>query len=281
MKRTKQSKNKNSDNNKHIVVCGDSFAVGIGCRDLINEPFGSLVAAELNRPLINLAKGSSTNMSIFLQMQYVADKLADTTEIALIGNTSYDRVEWFPLDTDFDNKAEITNEMVNYHQYPPYAPHSYLQTLPMPMENDPDYTGKMFTENYMGVIDYWQTFGKKRTKPYSDYYKRFDNEPKQRMKTLYDFAATIHEPRINRIYSIGVLAMGHQRLKRAGIKHLIFSHEVEAYEKYIDRENLVDISWGQLSVDYPDDLPSWHTSAQGQRIAYEKVMNKLKENGWV
>jgi hypothetical protein len=287
MKRTKPStsKNKNSDTSKKIVVCGDSFAVGIGCRDLINEPFGSLVAKELNRPLVNLAKGSSTNLSIFLQMQYVADKLADTTEIALIGNTSYDRVEWFPLDTDFETNShragELTNEMVNYHQYPPYGPHSYWQTLPNPMADDPDYTGKMFTENYMGVIDYWQTFGKKRTKPYSDYYKRFDNEPKQRMKTLYDFAVSVHEPRINRIYSIGVLAMGHQRLKQAGIKHLIFSHEVEKYSQYIDPVNLVNVNWGQLSLDYPDDIPSWHTSAEGQRVVYETVMKKLKENGWV
>jgi hypothetical protein len=283
MKRIKQNikQNKIVNNSKKIVVCGDSFAVGIGCRDLINEPFGSLVAKELNRPLLNLAKGSSTNMSIFLQMQYVADKLADTTEIALIGNTSYDRVEWFPLDADFNNKAEITNEMVNYHQYPPYGPNSYWQTLPNPMADDPDYTGQMYTENYMGVIDYWQTFGRKRNKPYSDYYKRFDNEPKQRMKTLYDFAVTVHEPRINRIYSIGVLAMGHQRLKRAGIKHLIFTHEPEAYAKYIDPENLVNVSWGQLSLDYPDDIPSWHTSAEGQRVVYETVMKKLKENGWV
>lgn len=282
MKRIKQNTKQNKIvNDKKIVVCGDSFAVGIGCRDLINEPFGSLVAKELNRPLLNLAKGSSTNMSIFLQMQYVADKLADTTEIALIGNTSYDRVEWFPLDTDFDGRGEITNEMVNYHQYPPYGPNSYWQTIPNPMADDPDYTGKMFTENYMGVIDYWQVFGRKRNKPYSDYYKRFDNEPKQRMKTLYDFAVTVHEPRINRIYSIGVLAMGHQRLKQAGIKHLIFSHEVEKYAQYIDPINLVNVNWGQLSLDYPDDIPSWHTSAKGQHVVYETVMKKLKENGWV
>ena len=81
MKKTKPvtSKTKIVSDNKRVVVCGDSFAVGIGCRDLINEPFGSLVARELKRPLFNLAKGSSTNLSIFLQMQYVADKLADTT----------------------------------------------------------------------------------------------------------------------------------------------------------------------------------------------------------
>lgn len=269
--------------NKKLIVCGDSFAAGIGCHDLLNEPVGSLVAAELGLGLINLAKGSSTNLSIFLQMQYVADKLQDQAELVLVGNTSYDRVEWFPLDAELNGSGNITNEMVNYHQYPPYMENSYHVhgkniTLPNPMGEDPDYTGTMYTENYMGVIDFWETYGSKRKE--SSYYQRFADEPLSRMKTLYEFATTVHEPRINRIYSIGVLAMGHQRLKRAGIKHLIFSHEVEAYAQYIDRENLVDISWGQLSLDYPDDLPSWHTSAEGHAVARDSVMLKLKENGW-
>lgn len=269
--------------NKKLIVCGDSYAAGIGCHDLLNEPVGSLVAEELGLGLINLAKGSSTNLSIFLQMQYVADKLADQADLVLVGNTSYDRVEWFPYDTDLSGVGDITNEMVNYHQYPPYMEFSYHVngknvTLPNPMANDDNYTGTMYTENYMGVIDFWESYGSK--KKASTYYQRFEDEPLKRMKTLYDFATTIHEPRINRIYSIGVLAMGHQRLKRAGIKHLIFSQEVEAYAKYIDRENLVDISWGQLSLDYPDDLPSYHTSAEGHKVARDKVLAKLKENRW-
>ena len=70
-------------------------------------------------------------------------------------------------------------------------------------------------------------------------------------------------------------------LKRAGVNHLIFTQEVDAYAKYIDRENLVDISWGQLSLDYPDDLPSYHTSAEGHRVARDTVMDKLKQNGWI
>jgi len=43
----------------------------------------------------------------------------------------------------------------------------------------------------------------------------------------------------------------------------------------------VDISWGQLSLDYPDDLPTWHTNAEGHCVARDKVMAKLKENGWI
>lgn len=270
--------------NKKIIVCGDSFAAGIGCHDLTTEPVGSLLSTKLQMPLINLAKGSSTNFSIFLQTQYVVDKLADQAGIVLVGNTSYDRVEWFPWDQEFKGPGELCNEMVNYHQYPPYMENSYNVhgkniTMPMPMAADPDYTGEMFTENYMGVIDYWETYGKRNLQ--SDYYKRFSTEPRSRMKTLYDFATTVHEPRINRIYSIAVLALGHQLLKRAGIPHLIFSHEPEAYAKYIDTENIVSVDWGQLSLKYPDDLPSWHTSAKGHQVAYKTVLKKIKQNGWI
>ena len=52
---------------KKIVICGDSFNIGIGCRDLANEPYGQLLSKELGIPIINLAKGSSTNLSIYLQ----------------------------------------------------------------------------------------------------------------------------------------------------------------------------------------------------------------------
>lgn len=268
---------------KNIVMCGDSFAAGIGCHDLTSEPVVTLVAKELNKPWQNLAKGSSTNLSIFLQAKYAVEELKDTTDLVLIGNTSYDRVEWFPEGTVFPNR-EISMLDVNYHDYPPFMPCSYvvdgdgIDGREHPMQHRDDYRGQMITENYMGVIDYWQNFASQDQ--CSDYYKRFANEPKSKMQALYNFSAMVHEPRINRIYSIGVLTMAHNILKKNGINHLIFTQEPNAYANYIDRENLVEISWGQLSLDYPDDLGTYHTSAEGHRVAAEAVMAKLKENGW-
>lgn len=261
---------------KSLTICGDSFNIGIGCRDLINEPYGILLSRCLNKPLINLAKGSSTNLSIFLQAKYAIEKL--DTDLVLVSPTSYDRVEWFPLDYEFPDR-ELSLTDVNYHEYPPYGSGTYMQQLPNPMNNDKEYTGSMFTENYRGVIDYWETFASKNKDP-GEYYKKFQNESNVRIKALYDFATTVHEPRINRLYTIGMMTMAHQLLKSAGIKHLILTHEVAEYSKFIDQTNIVDFSWGQLSLDYPDDLPSWHTSAQGHVKAAEIVMTRLKENGW-
>jgi hypothetical protein len=262
---------------KKLIICGDSFNIGIGCIDLHTEPYGVLLANNLERELFNLAKGSSTNLSIYLQAEYAVKNIASEDDIVLVSHTSYDRVDWFPMDYKFGH--EITNVDVNYHQYPPYRAETYHQVLDKhPMQDDPLYKGGMFTENYMGVIDFWETF--RKDDKYSGYYARFQNEPKERMKTLYDFATTIHDPRINRLQSIGVMTMAHQLLKKHNIKHLMLTQEPEEYAKYMDEENLVRLSWGELSVKYPDEIKTWHTGPDGHNEAYNIVLTKLKENGW-
>ena len=265
-----------------LTICGDSFNIGIGCHDLANEPYGSLLSRQLDKPLINLAKGSGTNLSIYLQAKYAVDKL--DTDLVIVSPTSYDRIDWFPLDYEFDHRGYINLTDVNYHQYPPYGQGTYhaggnMLQLDNPMASDPQYRGGMFTENLNGITNYWETIIKQNIDG-GDYFSKFQNEDIRRIKALYDYARYIHEPRLNRIHSIGMMTMAHQLLKNKGIRHLILTHEVEFYSQYIDSTNLLDFSWGQLSLDYPDDLPSWHASAEGHKRAAEIVMARLKENGW-
>lgn len=268
---------------KSIAICGDSFNIGIGCRNLATEPYGQLLGKELNKSIINLAKGSSTNFSIYLQTKYLVENLADNLDLVIVSHTSYDRVDWFPLDYKFTNN-EITNTDVNYHQYPPYGEHTYhvgdqMVQLDHPMKNDTRYNGSMYTENLMGVIDYWETFRSKDKD--SSYYARFKNEPKERTKTLYDYGISIHENRINRIHSIGLMSLAHQLLKRANVNHLILTDEPEYYTKFMDSVNICKLSWGQLSLEYPDDLRTLHTGAEGHKKAFDIILTKLKENNWV
>ena len=136
---------------KNLVVCGDSFSVGIGCHDLHNEPYGSLLAKKLGLNLINLAKGSSTNLSISLQVKHAVDNIPDI-ELLIVGNTCYHRTEWFPEHAREDREANNLN--VNYHQYPPYGEGTYPYLLEHPMKDDSRYRGEMLTENWYGVIDY-------------------------------------------------------------------------------------------------------------------------------
>jgi hypothetical protein len=91
----------------------------------------------------------------------------------------------------------------------------------------------------------------------------------------------IHEDSIDRIKSIGLITMAHQLLKRANVKHLILTHEVAYYSKFIDIQNLVNLSWAILCKTYPDDLPTLHTSNEGHVVAFNTVLAKFKEKNWV
>jgi hypothetical protein len=268
---------------KQIAICGDSFSVGIGCRDLINEPYGQLLGKHLKRPVVNLAKGSSTHLSILLQAKYVADVWKDNIEFCFVGNTGYDRVDWFPLKAEYNTQKDnpiLSNLDVNYHQYPPYGEYTYITQLPNPMGNEPGYKGNMLTENIRGVIEYWENYiGKNRD--CGHYYQKFVDEPNERIKTLYDYGINLMDIRITRMQSAALMTMAHNILNKAGIKHLIFSHEIDFYECSIDRKNLLYVDWGQLSLQYPDNLPSMHCNEIGQKIVYQDIINKLQENNWI
>ena len=66
---------------KNLVICGCPFARGIGCVDLNKLPFGILLSEKLNLNHISLAKGSSSNFSIYLQAKYAVEKIKDVDEL--------------------------------------------------------------------------------------------------------------------------------------------------------------------------------------------------------
>lgn len=261
----------------NIVVCGDSFSIGIGCHDLHNEPFGSLLAKNYSKKLFNYAKGSSTNLSIFLQVKYALENL-NNIDLLCIGVTSYNRVDWFPEDIDLkDGQLKLTN--VNYHQYPPYGKDTYAYLLENPMKNDPRYRGEMLTENFYGVVDYVDNIlsGKRGA---GDYFAKFKGERPERMKLLREYYAEIFDEKIQRYFDIGIITMAHNLLKSKGINHLILTYDSE-FTQFIPRENLVNVDWYKLSSKFPDDLGTLHTSAEGQRVVYETIIKKVEQNGWL
>ena len=139
---------------KKLVVCGDSFAKGIGCRNLETEPYGSLVAKSLGLELVNIAKGSSTNYSIFAQVLYAIENI-DDIDMILVTSTSYDRVEWFKHNENptKHQKEYLTNYDINYHEYPPYMPNSYTEKIEgeQHIMSEDLYNGNVFTENLLGI----------------------------------------------------------------------------------------------------------------------------------
>ncbi len=257
-----------------LVICGDSFSIGIGCHDLHNEPYGSLLSKKLNKELINLAKGSSTNLSIALQVEYAIRKIKNI-DLLIVGTTCYHRTEWFPEDTN--TLIPLNNENVNYHQYPPYGYMTYPYLLDYPMNNDIDYRGEMFTENYHGIIDYVDNILNKNITE-SGYFKKFKKEDDKKMRLLKDYYLYFYDGRIQKQYDIGQIVMSHNLLKYNKIPHIILNDNVDDLKSYIPNENLLNINWGEMSKKYPDDLKTLHTSHEGHKIVYETILMKLSNN---
>ena len=73
-----------------------------------------------------------------------------------------------------------------------------------------------------------------------------------------------------------MINLAHSLLKENNINHLILTED-SYYEKIIPKENLVNVSWGELSKKYPDSLKTLHTGETGHKIVYEKIIAKLKD----
>ena len=266
---------------RRLIVCGDSFNIGIGCQDLTTQPYGTLLAKQLGIPLINLAKGSSTNLSIWLQVKYAVENLnATSDDLVLVNETSSERINWFPDDYTETYKP-ISNLDVNYHQYPPYGAHSYHQILDQhPMQQDPEYTGKMFTENMRGVVDYLDNFVSRGIDQRGQYYDRLTKEPLLKLKLIKDFYLSVYNERLSQIQSQSLMTMCHALLKNKGIKHVMLIPNTEAYKDLINAENIMRLSWGEITLKYPDQLPSGHADENGHIEAFNFILAKLKMNGW-
>jgi len=256
---------------KNIVVCGDSFSVGIGCYNLKTEPYGSLLANHFDKNLINLAKGSSSNFSIFLQAKYAVQNIKDI-DFVCVAITSYNRTEWFPENEHHSKHWELNNTDVNYHQYPPYGRDTYPMILRNPLQSDKSYNGKMFTENYLGIVDYVDNVLDKGLD--LNYFTKFKNERPERMRLLKNYFLEIFDESIQRQYDIGMITLAHTLLKNAGIKHYILTWDTE-FKRYIPRENLIWVDWGELSKKYPDEMGSYHTSEIGHKLVFETIIEKI------
>ena len=272
-----------AESTNRIIVCGDSFNIGIGCRNLDTEPYGSLLAAKLNRPLINLAKGSSTNLSIWLQVQYAVEELhANSSDIVLVNETSSNRFNWFPEGQEVKYRP-VTNLDVNYHDYPPYGPGSYVAHIldKHPLQYHPRYNGTMITENIAGVIDYLDTFVANGLDQRGSYYNRLVDEPVAKLKIIRDFFGSVYNEQLSQSQSQAFMTMAATRLSNAGVKHVMLLPWVELYKDLVKEENKMQLSWGEITLKYPDEVNTGHASEQGHILAYEMIMNKLQQNGWI
>ena len=100
------------------------------------------------------------------------------------------------------------------------------------------------------------------------------------MKILYDWGIHIMNPAIERLKGISNMVLAHTILRSTNIKHLLLTNEPHEYNKYMPKENIAQVDWGKLSNDFPDDLPSLHTSPEGHKIVAYTILKKFEQNGW-
>lgn len=254
---------------KNLAICGDSFNIGIGCEDLRNEPYGSLLAKKYGANLFNFAKGSSSNFGIFLQIKYAIENVKDL-DFVCVSVTSYDRTEWFPDDFETQHNMELKNSDVNYHEYPPYHIDSYPTILDNPMKNDPNYTGKMLTESYSSIFHYLDNMSMR-------YYTRLSGERIDKVKLIKDYYLNVFDVSIKRQYDIGLIVMSHLLLAKNNIPHLII-HSDNDFPQFVPEKNLLFLHWGDLCAKFPDKIGSYHTSPEGHMEIYDMIIKKLEND---
>ena len=261
--------------NKKLVICGDSFNYGIGCVDLDKSPYGVLTAKHFGWDLIRLARGSASNYTIYLQGMFAAD-MVERPHLIILGQTSYDRIEWF---SEKKPKHFYTHSLynLNYHEYPPHhEAQGPYHTEPMDyhLRTDPKYAPYMLSEQIGGVDHCLET---RRTNFVSGYYKRLETEPTEKLKLIVDHYLQINDHSIKKNYDIGMLFQAYSYIKRKGLNCIIMTEDVDTFAKYMDRDDLLYQSWGQMAIKYPDSVGSMHASEEGHFITSNNLIEKIKE----
>lgn len=259
-------------NKRKLVVCGDSFSVGIGCTNMLEQAYGVLVANELNLDLITLARGSASNYAIYLQAQ-MASMLEETPELVIIGQTSFDRVEWVAEGNDQAWNHTLYN--LNYHQYPPHhftQPH-HAGPLPFFLKDNPCYNPYLLSEQ-VGAIDDCLSIRKKGQN--TGYYKRLSTESDEKLKLIRDYYVRIFDPGIKRDYDNGLIVQAYTLLRKKNIRVLILSCDLKMKD-LINEEDLLWQDWGKISAMYPDTIGSMHCSHLGHEDTAFRILDKLKK----
>lgn len=259
---------------KILVVCGDSFNYGIGCLNLDTEPYGPRVANYFNYDLIRLARGSASNYIIYLQSKFAID-IQPKPHLIIIGTTSIDRIEWVAENKRIENTPKL--EQVNYHLYPPHyhTPPGHDKPMNFYLKDSPNYSPAILSEQVIAFSDY-QNVLKGIKKGLYDYYTRLHTEPLEKIKLIEDYYMQIFNTNIKRDYDRGVIMMGYHAVKKAGIKCIICSNDIEFKNLVEKEEEFFNADWGRLVAAYPDLTGSMHTSGDGHKDLADRLIDHIK-----
>jgi len=265
-------------NKEKIVVCGDSFNVGIGLVDMEKQRYGQLVADKLEYDLVVLARGSASNYAVFLQGVY-ASKMLSKPKCVILCVTSYDRIEW--LEDEFQKHITLDLSHLNYHQYPPHhhaQPH-HDRPLDFYLKDDASYNPKLLTEQVGAIPDYLQTLEKQKKMP-SDYYQRLHSQSPEKLKMLLEHYLTVwSNNNIKSDYDRGLILSAYTRITNSDIHCLVLASD-DKFDDLIPKKDLIHHNWGELTLQYPDTIGSHHADYPAHEYTAQLIIERLLENGY-
>jgi hypothetical protein len=261
---------------KKIVVCGDSFNVGIGLVDMEKQRYGQLVADELGHELVMLARGSASNYAVFLQGMY-ASEMTPKPNCVIICVTSYDRIEW--LEDEFEDHVTLDLSHLNYHLYPPHhhpQPH-HDGPLDFYFKDKVGYNPKLLTEQVGAIPDYLSLLDKKNP---AGYYQRLHSQSPEKLKMLMEHYLTVWSNNsIKPDYDRGLILSAYTKITNSGVNCLVLSSD-RKFDTLIPKKDLIYHNWGQLTMLYPDTIGSHHADYPAHEITAKMIIERMLENGY-
>jgi hypothetical protein len=250
-----------------VVVCGDSFACGIGLpfNSCFENSFGGLVAKHYNVPHTVYARSGCCNYVIYLQVKKVIeDYKYKTKPFVLITITDHSRSA-FPSDHAGQGYNNYTLEDVEYTNYEPYSGRESGIKRPLPFT--PKQKPKLISETVSNILYYFS--GKAPNLEYL-----FVNV-KNKFSAIKTFYEELYDDSIKQSYDTGLILMMNAMLKEANIPHLIMTPN-EHNDRFVNKENYFYNNWGHYSQKYPDAVGSGHCNEKGHKEVAEKLIKRIE-----
>lgn len=252
-----------------IIVCGDSFNVGIGLEKIEEERYGTVVGNHFDCEVVTLARGSSSNYGVFLQGQYAAS-MKPIPKFIILSVTNYDRIEWIQEDTS-KNIFNLSLENLNYHEYPPhnYPQPGYNKALDFYLSNK-GYEPLIYTEQVCAIDEHLHR---------NIIYPRFISEPTDKLELLYDYYFNILSYKISfspikRDYDNSLILNAYTQARNNNIGCIVMTDDKKLID-LLPENHVLHHNWFKLAEQFPDTLGTLHADKHAHQLTAQALIKKI------
>ena len=252
-----------------IVVCGDSFATGVGISPerCYEDFFGGLVAKEFNLPLRVFARSGCCNFTIYLQVKKVIEQYqhSEIKPLVLISVTYHERY-LIPI-VDNLKREDLDLKNIQYMDYEPYSEISKpRRKLEFELADKPKFISQTLTN-----IDLYLN-----GKPSGAVTKSFDVVLRSKYNSLMNFITDVDNEKIKYEHDNAMITKAHLLLLNNNIPHIIMSTHNDLY-RHLKQENVAIVDWGNLCQRFPDNLGTGHCDENGHKEVFDILKPKVEE----